>query len=97
MLELKKLVDSIVPENLQTIERKESRGTGDRGIYFLFDEKELIYIGKSLAGVEGRLSTHNIPHTRYSTILLPDKTDEEISVMEVALIQKYKPKESNFI
>lgn len=94
MLELEELVNRITPESLEILPKKLVKGTGDRGIYFLYDGDELIYIGKSLAGIEGRISAHHVEHTNYSKLLLLDKTDEEIGTIEIALIQKYQPKEN---
>lgn len=66
------------------------------GIYFLFDDKELVYIGTSASLID-RIFMHNIKHTDYSFILFEENRrlrskEKPRHIQEKLYIIKYRPK-----
>lgn len=62
------------------------------GIYLLCDCEEVVYVGKSTA-INGRLSTHKASDKLFdSVVILEINNVADMHILELVLINKYKPK-----
>lgn len=65
-----------------------------KGIYYLLNDEEIVYIGKSLSSMKKRIINHIdsgekiFTKVRYHEI----ENEQDIHLLEVAMISKYKPK-----
>lgn len=63
----------------------------NKGIYILYDNYNIVYVGKSLSSIENRIKSHNKDKLFNSVKYIEFKSDSDIDLYEVYLINKYKP------
>lgn len=62
------------------------------GIYLLYDAEEVVYIGKSIS-ISGRLSTHRASDKLFDSVIIMEINNvADMHILELVLINKYKPK-----
>ena len=65
-----------------------------KGIYYLLQDEEIVYIGKSLSNMRNRTNQHSedtdkiFNYIEYYEI----ENDSDIHLVEIAMITKHKPK-----
>lgn len=66
-----------------------------RGIYFLYRDDKVVYVGQSKKSVMERITTHQIDKTKYFDSFhieeYKDITDKALNMKEKKYIKKYKP------
>lgn len=64
-----------------------------KGIYFLYDDDELVYIGKTTYSAANRLSSHMKSTKRFNKVIVYEIPNEaDIAIAEICLIIEYNPK-----
>lgn len=68
----------------------------EKGIYYLYDNSEIVYIGESNVNVMSRILTHfkdkDKVFNSYMIFLKPDYTEKQLKEYEKKCIQKHNPK-----
>ena len=82
--------------DLPELEKHDIKNINSNYIYFLFNGKKLVYIGKSINYPVGRILAHiksEKVFNKYSFIKMGEATEEKkLRSLEGILIMKYKPK-----
>ena len=63
-----------------------------KGIYFLYKDSEIVYIGKSTSNISGRLTAHLQDKEFDKVIVYEIESDADIALAEIYLILKHNPK-----
>jgi len=63
-----------------------------KGIYKLIYKDELVYIGKSMTNIEGRIKSHTESKLFDTATMYFIPNDSDIAILETYLISKYKPR-----
>ena len=64
----------------------------NKGLYFLYSNNKVVYIGKSTLNITRRLIAHSEDKTFDRVEVFCMENDSDISIMEIYFISKYKPK-----